>query len=344
MPDCLRALFSPILTLTPPVGGAKDTEEEDAIPRLESKHHENVAAALATGAAARSTVVASWVRSVRMHGLDPGFRPGDQRLTQQELAAIRSQMDPVLIAAQPTIDRLFGVMRDFGACIMLANRDGIPVERRGKPGEDQDFARSGLWTGTRWSEAVAGTNGIGTCLAEGRSVVIHRDQHFLAANIGLSCVSAPIHDAEGRLVAVLDVSTLREDFSEAFISLLGHSVTEAARRIEADLFHASFPKARMLLVPGVDRGIGALLAVDADELVIGATRAARQHLGLSADLARFPIPAADLLGLEAHGRPVDGERAVIARAVARAGGSLSAAARALGISRATLHRKLGRPG
>jgi len=37
-----------------------------------------------------------------------------------------------------------------------------------------------------------------------------------------------------------------------------------------------------------------------------------------------------------------GERAVMARALARAGGNASAAARALGISRATFHRKLGR--
>lgn len=173
-------------------------------------------------------------------------------------------------------------------------------------------------------------------------MVIHRDQHFLSANIGLSCASAPIHDADGALVAVLDVSTAREDFAEAFAGLVSHSVTEAARKIEADLFHARFPKARMVLVPGLDRGLGALLAVNADELVIGATRAARQHLGLAGDLSRAPVPLADLLGLEAHERPEDGERAVIARAIARSGGNLSAAARRLGISRATLHRKIGR--
>lgn len=278
-----------------------------------------------------------------MHGLDPGLRLRDRRLTGGEIAQIRSRMEPVLVAAGPTLDRLFGVMQSFGACIMLADRHGVPFERRGRPAEDDDFARSGLWTGTQWSEAAAGTNGIGTCLAEGRPVVIHRDQHFLAANIGLSCISAPIHDVEGRLVAVLDVSTMRGETAEAFIGLVSHSVSEAARRIEADLFHAGFPKARIMVVPGVDRGLGALLAVDADELVIGATRAARQHLGLSGDLRRAPVPAADLLGLQVHERPQDGERAVIARAVARAGGNLSAAARALGISRATLHRKLGRP-
>lgn len=225
--------------------------------------------------------------------------------------------------------------------MILAGTDGIPLERIGNPTEDRDFAEAGLWTGTNWSEAAAGTNGIGTCIAERRPVLIHRNQHFLSVNTTLTCASAPVHDADGEIVAVLDVSNARLDMTEGMAGLFGHIVTEAARKIEADLFHASFPRARMVLVPGIDRGVGALLAVDADELVIGATRAARTHLGLSDDLAKAPVPVADILDLPAHERPEDGERAVLSRALARSGGNVSAAARALGLSRATFHRKLG---
>lgn len=310
--------------------------------RLARDHEAAVAAALAAGQAARSSVVASWARSAQVHGLDPAHGPLRGRLTAAEIAALRERMEPVTLAARPTMERLFQAVGGFGASVLLADTQGIPVERFGKASEDRDFEGAGLWTGTLWSEAAAGTNGIGTCLAEARPVVIHRDQHFLAANIGLTCASAPVHDASGDLVAVLDVSTVRSDLGEAIAGLVSHSVTEAARRIEADLFHARYPRARMVLVPGIDRGVGALLAVDADELVIGATRAARQHLGLSGDLSANPVPVADLLGLDTHERPEDGERAVIARALARAGGNVSAAARALGVSRATLHRKLGR--
>ena len=314
----------------------------DPVTRQDRNHQEAIATALARGQAARSSVVASWARSAHMHGLDPGKDPRSDRLTEQEFAALCERLAPVARAARPTMARLFQAVGGVGANVILASHEGIPVERLGKPSEDRDFEAAGLWTGTLWSEAAAGTNGIGTCLAEGRPVVIHRDQHFLTANTALTCASAPVHDAMGDLVAVLDVSTVANDMGEGFASLLSHSVTEAARKIEADLFHARYPRARMVLVPGIDRGLGALLAVDADELVVGATRAARQHLGLTGDLTRNPLPAADLLGVDTHERPEDGERAVIARAIARQGGNLSAAARALGISRATLHRKLGR--
>lgn len=309
--------------------------------RLTRDHEAAVAAALANGQAARSSIVASWARSAH-HGLDPAFGPRDGRLTTPEIAALRQRMEPVTAAARPTMERLFQAVGGFGASVLLADTQGIPVERFGKASEDRDFEQAGLWTGTLWSERAVGTNGIGTCLAEGRPVVIHRDQHFLAANIGLTCASAPVHDAGGDLVAVLDVSTVRSDLGDGIAQLVSHSVIEAAKRIEADLFHAAFPKARIVLVPGLDRGLGALLAVDADDLVIGATRAARAHLALAGDLARAPVPVADLLGLDSHDRPEDGERSVITRALARAGGNVSAAARALGLSRATLHRKLGR--
>nr|WP_091297884.1 GAF domain-containing protein [Gemmobacter aquatilis] len=304
-------------------------------------HQAFVEAALAAGEAARSAIVASWSRSWRLHGLEPARRhPGD-RLTGTEFAQLREALEPMLNTARPSLDRLFQAVGGLGACVILADRNGVPMERRGNSGEDADFEAMGLWTGTLWSEAAAGTNGIGTCLAEGRAVTIHRDQHFLSANTALSCMSAPVHDAEGALVAVLDVSSAKPDLSEGVAALISHSVSDTARRIESDLFRAAYPEARLMIVPGLDRGAGALLAVDADELVIGATRAARAHFGLKGDLTSRPVPAADLLGIASASTLEEGERAVMARALARAGGNVSAAARDLGISRATFHRKLG---
>lgn len=306
-------------------------------------HEAVVAAALSRGEAARSLVAASWSRSAVVHGLEPSRKVDPVRLTQAEFNVLMERLGPLVMTAAPTLDRLFQSIGALGGCVILANNEGIPVDRRGRSAQDRDFKENGLWTGTHWSEAVAGTNGIGTCLAVGRAVTIHRDQHFLSANIGLSCSSAPVYDAEGQLVAVLDVSTAGGETGEALAGLIAHAVAEAARRIESDLFQAAFPKARLMMPPTVDRVQGAILAVDSEELVIGATRAARMHFGLKGDLGKKPIPAADLLGLDAPATLEAGERAVMARALARAGGNASAAARALGISRATFHRKLGRP-
>lgn len=122
------------------------------------------------------------------------------------------------------------------------------------------------------------------------------------------------------------------------------AVADAARRIEADNFRQVFSDARILLAPAHDIHAGGLLAVDRDDLVIGATRAARLSLGLTPERLARPLPARDLLGKAelGGGELREAERAVLQRALARAGGNVAAAARLLGVSRATLHRKLNR--
>jgi transcriptional regulator of acetoin/glycerol metabolism len=143
---------------------------------------------------------------------------------------------------------------------------------------------------------------------------------------------------------VLDVSSCRSDVNEGTVALVSAAVGDAARRIEAAHFRQTFHHARILLGPGVETT--ALLAVDRDDLVIGATRAARRLYGISAERIAAGLPASAILGAE-EGQDEDfaqAERGVVQRALARAGGNVTAAARALGLSRATLHRKMSRLG
>jgi len=314
---------------------------------------------------ARSAIAASWRRSLTLYGLDPEDRRPPETVTATELRLALEEIEPLMRAAQSSLDRLFLAVGDTGCCVLLTNRDGVPIDRRGAVADDDLFYRWGLWTGVVWSEATEGANGIGTCLAEGRALTIHRDQHFHTRNIGLSCSAAPIYDHRGRLVAALDVSSARADLTEGFAGLIAGAVVDAARAIEAQNFRQAFADARIVLPPDVDRNGAvwdgtsrhgaALLAVDRHDLVVGATRSARQLLGITDARIDGQLPAADVLATGQFGAKsdaasavsadlVDAERGAVRRALARADGNVSAAARALGISRATLHRKLNKLG
>lgn len=307
-------------------------------------HAERVEAAIDSGQAAKSALVASWRRSSRLHQLDPsGARP-PLRLTEPELRQTIERVEPLIRAAHSAMDRLYQAVGAVGCCVLLAGRDGVPVDRRGAAADDNTFESWGLWTGSLWSEEHEGTNGIGTCLVEQRGLTIARDQHFFTRNTLLSCTAVPIYDGHARLVGVLDVSSCRADRTDSFANLIALAAGEAARRTEAELFRDAFAAARIVLVPPTEAHGGGLLAIDSDDLVIGATRSARLALGLAPDHALRPVPAADLLcGLEGHREYLgDAQRAVLQRALTRAQGNVSAAAKALGVSRATLHRKLKR--
>ena len=310
------------------------------------RHEDAVQAAVASDEAARSALVASWRRSSRLHQLDPGEHKPPMRLTEQELRDARQGIETLIHAAQASLDRLYLAVGGVGCCVLLADRNGVPVERRGAISDDKTFFEWGLWTGSVWSEESEGTNGIGTCLVEQRPLTIHRDQHFFARNTALSCTTTPIYDHEGNLAAALDVSSCRADLTEGFANLIALAVGDAARRIEADNFRLAFPDARILLTPAAERNPGAMIAVDADDLVIGATRQARLAHGITREQLERRLPVSDLLGLAQRAAEDldEAERAALHRALARADGNVSAAAQKLGISRATLHRKLNRLG
>jgi transcriptional regulator of acetoin/glycerol metabolism len=304
--------------------------------------------AIATDPAAsgRSALFASWARSLTRYKLDPQHTSPPQTLSARELTEARASVEPLLSVATCTLDRLFAAVGGAGCCVLFTDRHGVPVDRRGAHADDPTFRNWGLWTGAVWSEESEGTNGIGTCLAEDRALTIHRDQHFLARNTGLTCAVAPIHDHRGRLAAALDVSSCRNDLTEDIARLISAAVTDAARRIEARHFRTAFPQARILLVPDADWGSGALLAVDADDMIVGATHAARLACGITDAKIAHNLPAEAILSPPSdEGETLDSaERGVLVRALARADGNVSAAAKALGMSRATLHRKIRRLG
>jgi len=306
-------------------------------------HAERIQSAISSNGAAKSALIASWQRSACFHKLDPARRNPPERLTDPEFRRARQEVEPLIQLAQPSLDRLHHSVGGAGCCVLLADRNGVPVERRGAPGDDATFFDWGLWPGAIWSEDSEGTNGIGTCLVEQRALTIHRDQHFYARNALLSCTTAPLYDHEGRLVAALDVSSCKAGLIENFVNLIATAVIDAAARIEAECFRLAYPDARILIVPVPDKMGKALIAVDQDDLVVGATRAARQALGISQACLQKSLPAAEVINMS---RTVTENLAAaereLQRALARAEGNVTAAAEALGMSRATFYRKLRR--
>lgn len=312
---------------------------------MTQRNHADMVVERLQSKSATSALTSSWRRSLFKHGLDPEDKRPPDRLHSAELRYCREEMDHFLRVAGPQLDQLYNLVGLSGCNVLLTNADGRVLDQRVSKADAEQFREWGLWEGTDWSEAAQGTNGIGTCLVEGRQVTIHREEHFRARNTEMSCMDAPIWGPDGRLLAALDVSSARSDQTERYNRLLLAQVTQAARTIEAMFFRASFPDARIVIVADERPDAAILLAVDKDDLAIGATRAARRSLGLERVGDIRPRPAADLLGRHDDMTGFDkADRAALMRALARVDGNVSAAARALKISRATMYRRMSRLG
>ncbi|WP_424944066.1 GAF domain-containing protein [Aliiroseovarius crassostreae] len=296
-------------------------------------------------AAARSRLAASWRRSVEKHGLDPGEERAPGRVEETDLRLRIDALDRFMTVAAPRLDQLFSLVGSSGCAVLLTDAEGVVLDQRISEADAPTFASWGLATGADWSEAREGTNGIGTCLTEGRRVIIHRDEHFYARNTAMSCIDAPIHGPDGQILGALDVSSARVDQTEGFNRLISAQVAQTARAIEEAHFRAAFANARIVVADSDDAEASTLLAIDDHDLVVGATREARRVFGLDQTGALTPRPAVDILGREDGPTGFEkAERAAVIRALARADGNVSQAARALGIGRATLYRRMKRLG
>src|SRR5215467_10314551 len=187
-------------------------------------HHAEQVHLLAQGDAVElgvDEIANSWQRSITRHGIDPESKEAPRILTSGELRQLREPLDRLIFSAQEEIDRLYKVVREAGYTLLFCNTAGVAVEHRGEEADASRFEYWGTWLGGVWSEAIEGTNGIGTCIAEERPITIHRNQHFRSRHTDLSCSAAPVFGVDGSLMAVLDVSAIDPERSER-----AHALTE----------------------------------------------------------------------------------------------------------------------
>jgi|APDOM4702015191_1054821.scaffolds.fasta_scaffold46393_2 transcriptional regulator of acetoin/glycerol metabolism len=319
-------------------------------------------------------IAASWQRCIGR-----GQRPHDpvrfdvvtraaQRRSAEANRALQHAARPVLA----DLDHAIGPTRYFS---LLTDAQGTVLAVGATADLSIPAVHAIARLGVDLSEHSVGTTAISAALGEQHPVWLHRGEHFFEATALYSCAGAPIVGPDGQLCGMLDLTGVMADERPE----LRHLATQMALRIEAGLLLA-LPRQRLLRVqwPGSTATNGAgLIAVDDDGLIVGADRAARQMLALQwggpaprygpldacfatkASLLlslRGDAPAAAVplwSGLHALVAAVDtptgsaplarwrdAETRLIREAIDAAHGNVARAAQQLGISRATMYRRL----
>ncbi|HEY5756182.1 MAG TPA: sigma-54-dependent Fis family transcriptional regulator [Steroidobacter sp.] len=161
-------------------------------------------------------------------------------IDSRTLAERHAQYADLVEIASAEIDWLYEYIAESGYAMVLTDPSGVILYERTDRTLIDTFHDAGLMIGADWSEPREGTNGIGTCIAENRPIVVHRDEHFRTCHIGLSCSGFPIHDPAGSLVAALDASTLNAQQTRAGLTHTMALLNLSARLIEKCLFLRHF--------------------------------------------------------------------------------------------------------
>ena len=191
--------------------------------------------------ALQPAIAGSWRRCALDYSLDPGRRTyAPTVIDATSLAERLVQHADLLHIASAEIDWLYEHISGSGYALVLTDAAGVVLYEKTDATLVDVFRSAGLMIGADWSEREEGTNGIGTCIAENRPVIVYRDEHFRACHIGLSCSGAPIRDPSGKMVAVLDASTLNARDTRASLAHTMALVSLSAQLIEKCLFLQQF--------------------------------------------------------------------------------------------------------
>ncbi len=165
------------------------------------------------GPAADPAIARSWRRCLEQHQLDPTSPRAPCVIESPRLNEHRERLDRVIAVAHWQMNSLHQQLGSSGHAVLLTDASGVVIDSVADQAERAEFQRAGLWLGAVWNEATEGTNGVGLCLLERQALTIRRDEHFRGRHAVLTCSASPVFDAEGGLLAVLNVSSAREDLS-----------------------------------------------------------------------------------------------------------------------------------
>jgi transcriptional regulator of acetoin/glycerol metabolism len=215
------------------------------------QHAQKISAVAALGEdepdlAFESLILKSWRRCLTRGDFDP-LRPRHLAVLQAtQLKEVSNRYESLLRLAYPALFTLAKTLAGTNYAVLLTDNRGLILKHIVEASIEEQFRSAELCLGADWGESQAGTNGIGTCVAEDRPVTVHKDEHLLSQNIGLTCSAAPIHDPHGNLLAVLDSSSCSSADSRTVQAHTRALVSLYARLIESQHFLREFRNQKIL--------------------------------------------------------------------------------------------------
>ena len=127
-----------------------------------------------------------------------------------DLALRRERSEFVRRLAQAELETLSRQIAGSNFLLAFADHEGVILDLYADNRFSMSSADAGIVAGSCWRETLAGTNGLGTALATGSPVAVTGMEHYFLKLGDVSCTAAPVRDARGQVVGVLDASSYYE--------------------------------------------------------------------------------------------------------------------------------------
>jgi PAS domain S-box-containing protein len=173
------------------------------------------------------TILTSWQRS-REFGIDPYMKKISTVLEGEQLQNLLDKNADLIATSEPFIDTLQRAIRGSQFVCTLCDYKGYILKIVGDDDTIHGVKRGNFVVGALVSEDSCGPNGIGAALIQDKPIQIFATEHYCISFHKYTCSGAPIHDTEGNIIGVLNMTG---PYLEANPHTLG-MVVAAAHAIE----------------------------------------------------------------------------------------------------------------
>jgi transcriptional regulator of acetoin/glycerol metabolism len=195
----------------------------------------------------REVIYNSWQRCKEFN-VDPYNGRGERR-DGNFLKRLRNANQVLIEIAEPFMRELAKIVKESNFVVVLTDKQGMIMETAGEGEIYKEAEKLNFLPGANWSEEQVGTNAIGTVLKIDKTLQVVGSEHYCKKHHPWTCSAAPIHDQNGKIIGVLNMSGY---YKNAHLHTLG-MVDAAAKSIENQFSLAAKNKELKKMYAGIEK-------------------------------------------------------------------------------------------
>lgn len=126
---------------------------------------------------------------------------------------------------------LEAIIGSTGCDAVLTDATGVLIGVAGRVEQSSGVLKAAHRVGVNLSEELVGTTAPGLVLRTGKASLVRGAEHYFERVGHMHCAAAPIRDIQGRLIAVLDISSEGSPFRFDVTSVLGYFASAIENRL-----------------------------------------------------------------------------------------------------------------
>ncbi len=175
-------------------------------------------------------VIQSWMRCKRAHALPRDLIAFDP-VTPSRLHSALARNRQLLEASGQELASMETSLAGTECRVLLTDGEGVIVHATHNPLAAQPLLRKAARIGVNIAESMVGTTAPGVVAKTGQACTVSGAEHYYDCLHAFQCAAAPIHDVQGRLAAVLDLSIESRHFGFDAAAMVGLYATSIENRL-----------------------------------------------------------------------------------------------------------------